>query len=483
MRFLARSLTALFLLALTAGLLAWAGQITLAALDERRTRDGGGRPAQERVLAAGVVTAMPSARAPTLTTFGEVRARRVLELRAPVEGTIVELAEGFEEGGYAEAGQVLLRIDPAGAEAALAVAEADLAGAEAERRDAGRTLELAVAEVGSAEAQRDLQRRALDRAVDLSDRGVGSAAAVETAELALQAAEQTILSRRSAVAQAEGRIDAADVAVARARIAVDEARRDLDDRVLRAAFSGRLTEVTALEGGLMTPNEKVGTLIDPTSLEVAFRLSAAQHARLLNGAGFLVGAQVRAVLDVAGLSLVAEGRITRESPAVGEGQTGRLIFARLDDATGFRPGDFVRVEVEEPPISGAIDLPAGALSAQSTVLVVGEGERLREVAVTLLRRQGDRVLVSGDIAGRDVVSERTVALGAGIKVRPVRQGDAAAPEAVETVALDPARRARLKAIVEGGGMPEDVKARLLARLDEDEVPADMVERLEARAGG
>lgn len=483
MRFLARSLTALFLVALTAGLLAWAGQITFAALEERRARDGGGRPVAERVLAVNVVTATPSTVSPTLTTFGEVLARRVLELRVPADGRIDELAEGFEEGGVVEAGQVLLRIDPAEAEAALAVAEADLAGAQAEVRDAARTLDLALAEVAGAQAQRDLQRQALARARDLADRGVGSTAAVETAELALQAAEQTILSRRGAVAQAEGRVDSADLGVARARIALAEARRDLDDRTLRAAFSGRLSDVSVLEGGLMGPNERIGTLIDPTALEVAFRLSAAQHARLLTGSGDLVGAHVRAVLEVSGLFLETPGAITRESPSVGEGQTGRLVFATLDDPRGFRPGDFVRVEVEEPPLDGVIDLPATALSAQSTVLLVTMEERLEEVPVTLLRRQGDRVLVTGDIADRDVVSERTAALGAGIKVRPLRPNASAGPAAAATVVLDPTRRARLKAIVEAGPMPSDVKARLLTRLEDDEVPADMVARLEARAGG
>jgi hypothetical protein len=305
---------------------------------------------------------------------------------------------------------------------------------------------------------------------------------VETAELALQSAEQAILSRRGAVAQGEGRLDAARLAVDRARIALAEAERRLADHVLRAAFSGRLSEVSALAGGLLSPNEQVGDLIDPDRLEVAFRLSAAQHARLLDGAGDLVGAPILAVLEVQGLELTASGTVTREAPAVGEGQTGRLVFAALEDAPGFRPGDFVRVAVEEPPLSGAIALPATALSAQNTVLLLGLEDRLEEVPVTLLRRQGDDVLVAGGIAGREVVAERTVSLGAGIKVSPLRT-DQAAPEPSSTVTLDAERRARLKALVEAGGMPTDVKERLLTRLDQDEVPAAMVERLESRAGG
>ncbi|WP_092780504.1 efflux RND transporter periplasmic adaptor subunit [Jannaschia pohangensis] len=484
MRFLGRSLVALFLAAVTFGLLGWAAQITKSALDERNAREAGGPPARERVLAVNVVTATPEDIAPTLTAFGEIRARRVLELRAPVAGRIVELAEGFEEGATVLQGETLLRIDPAGAEADLALARADLGGTEAELRDAERGLALAQAELEGAERQRDLQEQALRRQQDLSQRGVGSAAAVEGAELALSAAEQTILTRRGVIAQAETRIDSARLAIDRARIAVTEAERDLADRVLVAEFEGQLTDVTVLSGGLVSQNERIAQLIDPDALEVAFRLSAAQHARLLDGQGDLRGATVRAVLDVDGLDLTATGTITREAAAVGEGQTGRLVFARLDDTRGFRPGDFVRVEVEEPVLTGAIRLPATALSAQGDVLLVTEEERLEEMAVTLLRRQGDDILVRGPIEGREVVAERTPALGAGIKVRPLRPGAGAEAEAPTLVTLDPERRARIVAFVEANTrIPSDVKTRMLTQLQAEEVPAAMVERLESRMGG
>ena len=485
MRFLGRSLTALFLAALTVGLLAWAARIAFSAAETMRADEGGGPPARERVVAANVVPAEPGEIVPVLTAFGEVRARRVLELRAPVGGRVVALADGFEEGGTVEAGQVLLRVDPASAESALAVARADLAGAEAEARDAARSLELAEAEQAGAEAQRDLQTRALERQIELSDRGVGAAATREQAELALANAEQAILTRRGAVAQAQTRVDSAALAIDRARIALTEAERDVSDRVLEAEFAGQLADVSVQAGGLVAANEQVATLIDPSDLEVAFRLSATEHARLLDGSGALVGAEVTALLDVLGLDIEARGRITREAPAVGEGQTGRLVFARLADARGFRPGDFVRVTVREPALADAIRLPAPALSARNRVLVLDGDDRLEEVEVDLLRRQGDDVIVRGPLAGRDVVETRTPVLGSGIKVRPIRPAeDGAEPEGPAMVVLDDERRARLVAFVEANTrIPGDVKERMLARLQDPEVPADMVASLEDRMGG
>ena len=219
MRFFRRALVGLFLTALTVGLLALAGGTVWSALQTRMAEDGGGPPARERVFNAEVVELVPGVETPVLTAFGEVRSRRALELRAPAEGRVVELADSFEEGGAVEEGQMLLRIDASDAEAERAPALTDLRDAENELAEAERAFELAVEDVAAARRQADLRTRAFERQQDLLDRGVGSAAAVETAELAAATAEQAVLSRRQAEAAAEARVADAETALERARIA------------------------------------------------------------------------------------------------------------------------------------------------------------------------------------------------------------------------------------------------------------------------
>ncbi|CAN0603933.1 unnamed protein product, partial [Ectocarpus sp. 12 AP-2014] len=82
LRFLRRSLVGLFLLATTAGLMAYAGALVYGALETRWATDPQSRPARERIFAANVISVQPQTIAPVLTTFGEVRSRRTLELRA-----------------------------------------------------------------------------------------------------------------------------------------------------------------------------------------------------------------------------------------------------------------------------------------------------------------------------------------------------------------------------------------------------------------
>ncbi len=485
MRFLRQSMTGLFLMAVTLGLILFAGSLVRDAINDRMSREAKKPQVRERVFTVAVVAATPQTVTPVLQVFGQIESRRSLQIRAAVPGTVIELADNFEEGGAVEAGQVLVRIDPADAQAALARAEANLLDAQAEIRDAERGLQLAQDELDAATEQAGLRQRAFERQKDLATRGVVTETAVETAELAAASARQSVVSRRQSLAQAEARVDKAETALARARIARDEAQRQLDDTEVRAEFSGTLSDVSAVAGGLVGSNEKLADLVDGDALEVAFRVSTTQYARLLDADGTLRPAPVTVTLDVSGIDLSTTGKISRASAAVGEGQTGRLIFASLDSPRGMKPGDFVTVEVEEPELEQVVRLPSKALASDGTVLVLGEGDRLEKLPVTLLRRQGDDILVRApDLAGRQVVRERTPLLGAGIKVRPLRPEAARQVQDTEMVALSEERRARLMSFVKDDRlMAEEVKTRLLTALQSPQVPAQMVQQLETRMGG
>ncbi len=486
MRFLRRSLVGLFLLCVTLGVLAYAGQTLYAALQARWTQEDRPRPARERVFAVNVVTVEPGTVTPEMTSFGEIRSRRTLEVRATSSGTVVELAVGFEDGGRVAAGDLLLRVDPSDAQSALDVAKTDLDEAQAELREARAALLLARDDVASAQDQAALRSQALERQQSLQQRGLGTEAAVETAALAESAAKQAVLSKRQALAQAEARVNQAETGVARRQIALAEAERRLAETSLFAEFAGTLSDVTVVEGGLVQNNERVAQLVDPDLLEVTFRVSTSEYVRLIDEDGKLRPVEVDVSLDVLGLDLTAKGRISRESAAVGAGQTGRQLFARLTEAKGFRPGDFVTVRIREPELGGVALLPATAVDAAGMVLVLGDEDRLEVAEVEVLRRQGDDVIVrAGALAGREVVAARSPLLGEGIKVRALRSGaEAAAADELEMVELTDERRAKLVAFVEASTrMPAEAKARVLDQLAEKQVPAKMVARIEARMGG
>ncbi|MGB0438644.1 MAG: efflux RND transporter periplasmic adaptor subunit [Paracoccaceae bacterium] len=506
MRFLLKNIIGLALLGATLGLLLAAGFVLGSAFVERASDTDRPRPQRERTFTVNVTRATAEDVVPVLTAFGEIQSQRTLEIRAAVGGALIELAPEFIEGGRVAQGQVLARIDPSESQAALDRADADLLDARAEVREAARGLAIVRDELVAAQDQADLRQRALTRQRDLLRRRSGTVAAVEEAELAVSSAQAAVLARRQAVAQAEARVDQAETRLARMNIALSEAQRRLADTEIRAGFAGTLTGVAVVQGRLVSLNERMAQLVDADALEVSFRVSTSQYGRLLDTRGILREAPVTVTLDVFGTNLVATGTLTRESGAVGEGQTGRELFAQLDSAAGLKPGDFVTVAVDEPALPGVVRLPAGAINAAQEVLIVDDDTRLQSLQVSLLRRQGDTVLVRGPgLEGQLVVSERTPLLGRGIKVTVVQtdatdkdatgrdpigndaQGGSVSgrqPDTPQTIALDDDRRAALIAFVVGNArMPEDAKARILGQLQQPAVPAAMVARLESRMGG
>lgn len=484
MRFFRRSMIGLFLMAVTLGLLSMAGLMVFRAMTVSIGDENSGNGARERVFSARVIAVAPGRIAPELTAFGEIRSRRTLELRSPRAGRIVYLDEGFADGVAVTQGQILLRLDAADATAARDLARADGDAAAAEVQDAAQALILAQDDLTAAQAQLVLRRQAVERQKDLLERQAGNIAAVETAELAASSEAQAVLSRRSALAVATARVTSAQTAKARAAIALAEAERALADTTLVAAFDGVLSGVAVVEGGLFGINERLAELVDASALEVSFRVSTAQFLRLMDADGALISAPVTVGLDVSGAEISATGQLTRVAAAVGDGQSGRQVYASLDASNGFRPGDFVTVSIAEPALDGVALLPATAVDAAGQVLVLGVGDRLELLGVEVLRRQGNDVIVAvGALAAREVVAERSPLLGAGIKIKPSRDGMAPAA-AAELVDLTPERRAELIAFVEANTrMPDDAKARMLKQLAQDRVPADVVVRLEQRMGG
>ncbi|WP_322890301.1 MULTISPECIES: efflux RND transporter periplasmic adaptor subunit [unclassified Yoonia] len=482
MRFLRRSLTGIFLLSITLVLLAWAANTVRGAVEARLGQDPRSFPQREREFSVNVVTLAPQTIVPELVVFGELRSQRTLDLRSATGGTVLEASDALVEGGTVTAGQLLLRIDPVEAQEALSRIRADVQDAQAELRDAERALELGQDELAAARAQAALRDQALARALDLQTRGVGTTAAVEDAELAASSAAAAVLTRRQSIATAEARIDQATTRLARVQIDLAQAERNLAETEISAAFDGTLTDVTVSPGGRVTANELFARLVDPTTLEVAFRVSTSQYARLLDVTGALTRAPVTVALDASGVNLTATGQITREGASVGAGQTGRQLFAQLDSAPGFRPGDFVTVRINEPALDDVALLPATAVGSDGMILTVDADDRLQPQPVDVLRRQGDDVIIAAaGLAGLTVVMERSPLLGAGIKVRPIRPG-VVEEETAQMIVLDPDRRARLIAYVAEGPMPDDVKARIIAQLEQDEVSSETVERLESRMG-
>lgn len=424
MRFLMRSLSGFALIAAAVAVVALGG-LRLADSLARR----GGAPQRlapaERIFTVDIGRIALGEERPEIAAYGVIRSWRTLELRAAVAGRLVELADGFRDGAEVREGDVLFRVDPEDYAARVDDTGAAIREAEADLAEARQAVEVARLEQAAAVTQRDLRARGLERRRSLSARGVATTAELEEAEMAVAAASQALASRSQALIAAEIRIERGALQLERAEIAAAEARRVLDETVHRAPFHGFVSEVTAVLGGLVTPNERLGALIDPTALEAAFRVSNAEFARLLDGDRRLRALPVTVRLELDDAPFTVKGVIERAGAVIGVGETGRLVYARLDliGAEILRPGDFVSVRVEEPALTNVARLPAAAVSQNGELLLVDEEDRLRPLQVDVLRRQSDEAIVAGAPDGARYLRARAPQLGAGVKVKPMDDPD------------------------------------------------------------
>ena len=282
MRFLGRGLIGLLLFSLALGLLGLAGNTIKVAVQDRMNQEPRAQKARERTFAVKVVPAEVTSINPTLNAFGEIQSRKTLDLRMAASGQIQELSTNFVEGGSVKSGELLIRLDDSNYQTAVDLAENNLIDAKNEVTESARNLSFSKEELVAAEEQEKLRLRAFTRQKDLVERGVGTAAALENAELSASGATQAVLSRKAAVDQAKNRGAQAETRLVRAELALKDAKRKLEDTELYAEFSGLLSGVSLVKGGIVSANERLGQLIDPKVLEVSFKISTQQYTRLLN---------------------------------------------------------------------------------------------------------------------------------------------------------------------------------------------------------
>lgn len=329
---------------------------------------GGGAPPPPPV---GVLTVQTQAVAVQTELPGRVEAKRVAQVRARVNGVVLERL--FREGSDVRAGQPLFRIDPAPYQATLDSAQATLLRAEA----------------GLAQARLTAQRYApLAEAKAISQQDYANALAAQ------KAAE-------------------ADVAAGRA--AVQSARINLGYAQVAAPISGRIGRALVTEGALVSAAEATPLALvqQVDSVYVNFTQSAGELLRLKRAmaAGQLQrlageAVAVRVLLED-GTELRQPGKLLFSDLSVDASSGQVTLRAEVPNADGLLlPGQYVRVRLAQATLPSAVLLPQQAVTrgAQAdTVLVVGEGNKPAPRRVTVSGAQAGQWVVTGGLNPGDRV--------------------------------------------------------------------------------
>lgn len=376
------------------------------------------KPATETVWPVSVMPVQLGDRRPVVILEGQVAAARIAELRPLVAGPIVAVAPNFREAGQVAAGEMLVAVDAFNYEAALREREAEIAENRARIAELEADLEVDRRQLVRDEEQNALSQAELKRREALRRAGTISDKALDDARIVASERQQRVLARQQSIARTTARLEQAKAAGERLSSALDRAGRSLADTKLTAPFAGFAYDVDAAIGKQVGGNDRLGRLVDASSLEVRFHAPDEVFGQLLKGGG-LIGSPAEVVWRVGSESYRFAARIDRIGTRIEAASGGVDLYAALPGInveTPLRPGAFVTVELAGPVYRQVAKLPLRSLHENSRVYVVKES-RLEAREVELVARDQSDVLLRGQLADGDpVVLTRFPEIGPGLKV-------------------------------------------------------------------
>ena len=327
---------------------------------------------------------------PLEQAFGTIVAAREAHLRFGVAGEVERVSNNLRNGAHVKTGDILASLDTERLQLALDKVEVQIKAESTQIKEFT--------------AQLALRQRMAERAQSLSEKGVGSQADLDGAELA--------------VSQASNQLALAKSRLAELKVSLRRHRKDLEDAVLKAPFDGSLSSVDLALGNQVSNTYLVATLTDLSSLEVSFVVPADIYANVTN----LIGQQVKLSWSSEG-SVVSEttATITRAEVVVDRTEGGGRLYAELPDdaARSVPPGAFVEVFYSGRELTSVIELPEEALVGQDQVFVIEQGRAMQR-QVVLLHRSPGWIWVRGDLTSGDkVIATRLPGIGNGLRVRAV----------------------------------------------------------------
>lgn len=337
-----------------------------------------------------------------LTSTANLRAQREVEVATRAVGIVTRVQ--VEEGDYVRAGQVLCALDDRELRIDLQLAEQRLAQTRIQLEAAGIRKEQTVARLGN-------KRDELARNEDALRQGLLAESEVAVERHEIEDLEHEVRVVESTVRENRHRIDELEAEIEKARLLISQTS-------ITAPFPGRITERAVELGQSVRVGDKLYGLASFTPLYADAYLPERDSRDVR------AGQAVRIRLDL-GDREAAHGLVERVSPVVDE-QTGTVkVTTRFDHLDpSFRPGAFVRLEIETDSLTEAVLVPKDAVleeDGKKYVILVDEDGVARRNAVELGYQQdvavqvlsgvkpGDTVVVAGQGTLKDGDQTRVVA--------------------------------------------------------------------------
>jgi len=400
----------------------FAGMSLLAAFKKPPTE----AKTEERPIRVEVLEVNAETVPVTITGYGETRALSTAVIAPEVTGKIVATHPRLETGEVIPAGEVLFKIDPRDYAANTANARATVRQLENTVLRLQKQYEIDRKRLKTLERNRDLAVGEFERLKTLLEKDtIGTRSGVDAAEKAAKAATDQLDLMNQAIALYPIQIQEAKSGLAAGRAQLEIAKANLERCTVRAPFTGRIS-AEALELGLyVNPGYQAVTLANDAVLEILVPLDSRDARKWLR----FDAQSGPATAWFQNLARTPSTVRWTESPATHawEGFLDRVVKfdqetrtltvavkipaanAVISDRTlPLVEGMFCSVEIPGLPMENVYRLPRWAVSFSNKVYTV-QNNRLKTIAVTVVRSQGEETFVGAGLKPGDrVITTRLV---------------------------------------------------------------------------
>lgn len=349
-------------------------------------------------IAVSVATIKEGTLSDSTELMGEISANTNISILSKVPATLVQLS--VKKGDKVKNGQVIGSLDQADYILKVKSAEAELARAQAQLKQAQ-----SINSANSAGIPYDLAKRSLDLAQTQYDRtkvlfesGAVSSSQLEQAEAALLQAKMQLNLNEKSDAQSSTTVEVAQAGVKQAQVGVEMAKSALKDTFIKATADGIITDVMVEVGDAVNPQMPVATLLnfDPAIVRVNVteqNLSRFKKDTVLE-------------IDIPSQNKTLQGKVTYVGiEASSQSKMFPVEIEINNPDLSALPGMKVNVKVKETEGKKGLLVPTDAIleaNGKNMVFVV-EGDQAMKREVVLAEGNTSFVIVASGLSAGDKV--------------------------------------------------------------------------------
>ena len=330
------------------------------------------RPSHPKTLTVETISLQPQQFPIIIHTQGTVEPRTTTTLIPRVSGEVIKVSPNFRPGGFFEAGETLLTIDPTdyrldskSAQAALAEAMFNYEEENAQARQAA-----------------DNWKR-LGRTEEPSD----------------------LVLRKPQLERAKAAADSARAQLQRVKLNLQRTR-------IKAPYAGRILEQSVDRGQYVSPGNPLVKIFAIDYVEVRLPITEKQRGMINLPQPYrgesntdYVGPEATIHANIGGSTYQWTGRVIRTEGSVDRATRQVFVIVQIDNpyqkhSDGRPPleiGQFVKADIQGQILDNVFALPRSAVQGNNTIMVVDKESRLQRKTIDVLWETQDQLLVNSGL--------------------------------------------------------------------------------------